>query len=123
MAAAGPLSTDDIATELTAWGKVVTIVTTGRRTGELIRAAVGYLEEPDGSLLVAAGEPDADWTRNLDANPACQLTLGDRTWPAVAEPLEPSAMGSVVAGLILRYGTPAERLGRGPAYRLRPADR
>ena len=82
--------------------------------------ALGYLEEPDGSLLVAAGDPDADWARNLDAHPACRLTLGDRTWPATAEPLDPAAIGGAVAGLILRYGTPAERLGRGPAYRLRP---
>lgn len=89
-------------------------------TGREAAAAVGFIEEPDGSLLVAAGDPDAGWARNLEAEPACRLTVAERTWDAVAEPLDPVAAGRAVAGLILRYGTPAERLGRGPAFRLRP---
>jgi hypothetical protein len=89
-------------------------------TGREASAAVGFIEEPDGSLLVAAGDPDADWARNLEADPACRLTVGDRSWDAVAEPLDRAAAARTVTGLILRYGTPAERLGRGPAFRLRP---
>lgn len=90
-------------------------------SGRPIAVAVGYVEEPDGSLLVAAGDPDADWARNLEAEPACRVTVGERTWDAVAEPLDRDEAARTVAGLILRYGTPAERLGRGPAFRLRPA--
>lgn len=90
-------------------------------TGRVVAAAVGFIEEPDGSLLVAAGDPDADWARNLEADPACGLTVGDRSWAAVAEPLGPAEAARTVAELILRYGTPAERLGRGPAFRLRQA--
>lgn len=82
--------------------------------------AVGFAEEPDGSLLVAAGDPDADWARNLEAAPSCRLTVGERSWDAVAEPLGPADAAAAVRDLILRYGTPAERLGRGPAFRLRP---
>jgi deazaflavin-dependent oxidoreductase (nitroreductase family) len=89
-------------------------------TGREASAAVGFIEEPDGSLLVAAGDPDADWARNLEADPACRLTVGDRSWDAVAAPLDQAAAARTVTGLILRYGTPAERLGRGPAFRLRP---
>ena len=89
-------------------------------TGREVAVAVGFIEEPDGSLLVAAGDPDADWARNLEADPACRLVVGERTWDAVAEPLGPDEAGHTVAALILRYGTPAERLGRGPAFRLRP---
>jgi deazaflavin-dependent oxidoreductase (nitroreductase family) len=89
-------------------------------TGRESSAAVGFIEEPDGSLLVAAGDPDADWARNLEADPACRLTVGDRSWDAVAEPLDRAAAARAVTGLILRYGTPAERLGRGPAFRMRP---
>ena len=107
--------------QLAEWGKVVLIEALGRRTGTTLRVAVGFLEEPDGSLLVAAGDPGADWARNLEADGACRLTVGDRTWDAVAEPLEDEEAGRAVTGLILRYGTPAERLGRGPAFRLRPA--
>jgi hypothetical protein len=53
------------------------------------------------------------------------LTVAERSWDAVAEPLDRTATASTVSALILRYGTPAERLGRGPAFRLRPvvADR
>ncbi len=38
----------------------------------------------------------------------------------MAEPLEQADAGRLVTGLILKYGTSAERLGRGPAFRLRP---
>ena len=40
---------------------------------------------------------------------------------AVAEPLEAADHARAVRGLILRYGTPAERLGHGPSFRLRPS--
>ncbi len=82
--------------------------------------AVGFLEEPDGSLLVAAGDPDADWARNLEADPRCTVTIGERSCEAVAEALEAAEAARVVTGLILRYGTPSEGLGHGPAFRLRP---
>ena len=81
---------------------------------------MGFVEEPDGSLLVAAGDPDADWARNLEADPACRVTIGERTADYIAEPLDEGVASTTVAALILRYGTPAERLGRGPAFRLRP---
>jgi deazaflavin-dependent oxidoreductase (nitroreductase family) len=106
--------------QLVAWGRVVLLETRGRRTGRALRVAVGFVEEPDGSLLVAAGDPDADWARNLEAEPRCRVTIGERSWAAVAEPLDRGEAARTVAELILRYGTPAERLGRGPAFRLRP---
>lgn len=81
---------------------------------------MGYLEAPDGSLLVAAGEPDADWARNLEADPHVRATIGDRTFEFVGERLEGPDAAQVVVGLILKYGTSAERLGRGPVFRLRP---
>jgi deazaflavin-dependent oxidoreductase (nitroreductase family) len=106
--------------QLAQWGKVVLLETRGRRTGRTMRVAVGFLEQPDGSLVVAAGEPGADWARNLEAEPRCRVTVADHAWDAVAEPLDQAAAARTVADLILRYGTPAERLGRGPAFRLRP---
>lgn len=105
--------------QLAEWGKVVLVETRGRRTGRTVRVAVGFVEEPDGSLLVAAGDPDSDWARNLEADPRCRLTVGDRAWDAAAEPLDAVEAGPAVTALILRYGTPAERLGRGPVFRLR----
>ena len=46
---------------------------------------VGFVEAeagPPGSLLVAAGAPDADWAANLLADPACSVTVGDRAFEA-----------------------------------------
>ena len=81
---------------------------------------MGFVEEPDGSLLVAAGSPEADWARNLEAEPACVVTIEDETGSMTAERLDAAAAGRAVVALILKYGTPAERLGRGPAFRLVP---
>jgi deazaflavin-dependent oxidoreductase (nitroreductase family) len=110
---------DELGEQLVGWGKVIRLETTGRTTGRPIEVAVGYVEEPDGSVLVAAGSDDAGWARNLFADPAARVTLGEDAWPAVAEPLEGADAHRAVRELILRYGTPAERLGQGPAFRLR----
>jgi len=90
-------------------------------SGSAVAAAVGYVEEPDGTLLVAAGSPDAAWARNLEADPRCRVTIGERTLDMVAEELDATEAARVVTSLILRYGTPAEGLGLGPAFRLRLA--
>lgn len=91
-------------------------------SGRPVEVALGYVEEPDGSVLVAAGSDGADWARNLEADPACRVTLGEARWEARAEPLGDREAAHAVRELILRYGTPAERLGRGPAFRLTPVE-
>ena len=110
---------DEIGEQLAGWGKVVRLETRGRRSGQRVVVAVGYIEEPDGSLLVAAGSDEAAWARNLLANPSVGVSVGGETWLGVAEPLAGADAARAVRELILRYGTPAERLGRGPAFRLR----
>jgi deazaflavin-dependent oxidoreductase (nitroreductase family) len=112
--------TDEVGAQLAAWGKVAIIETRGRTTGAPVVAAVGFVDGEGGSLLVAAGLPDADWARNLEADPHCRVTIEDRTTAMVATPLTDDEAGRLVVALILKYGTPAERLGRGPAFRLRP---
>lgn len=109
--------------QLAGWGKVAIIETRGRTSGRIARAAVGFLEEPDGSLLVAAGQQNADWARNLEQDPRCKVSIGDKSGPFTAEAVEGPARNAAIAGLILRYGTPSERLGNGPVFRLRPDDR
>jgi len=81
--------------------------------------AVGFVDEPDGSILVAAGDR-AQWAWNLIDDPEVVVEVGDRRFDAIAEPLEASDHARAIRGLILRYGTPAERLGLGPSFRLRP---
>jgi hypothetical protein len=85
---------------------------------------VGYVPEPDGSILVAAGAPDSAWARNLLADPAVDVAIGDRAFHGLAEPLEDRdpRRGRTVRELILRYGTPSEGLGSGPIFVIRPAD-
>ena len=110
---------DELGEQLAGWGKVIRLETTGRTTGRPIEVAVGYVEEPDGSVLVAAGSDDTGWARNLYADPEALVSLGEETWRAVAEPLDGADAHRAVRELILRYGTPAERLGQGPVFRLR----
>lgn len=114
---------DPLGAELAAWGKVILLTTTGRRTGRARTTAVGFIAEPDGSLLVAAGDETTGWARNLDADPSCTVSLEGRSARYRAEPLDDDARRAVAVALILRYGTPAERLGMGPAYRLHPDPR
>jgi len=113
------MPTDDIGEQLADWGKVLRLQTRGRVTGRPLEVAVGYVEEPDGSILIAAGSAEADWGRNLESDPRCRVGLGGDGWPAIAERLEGQDAHRAVRELILRYGTPAERLGNGPVFRLR----
>ncbi|HEY8990100.1 MAG TPA: hypothetical protein VIM39_13825, partial [Candidatus Limnocylindrales bacterium] len=59
---------------------------------------------------------------NLLAEPDCTVTIGERSYIARAEPLDDDdpRRGRAVRELILRYGTPSERLGSGPIFVLRP---
>jgi deazaflavin-dependent oxidoreductase (nitroreductase family) len=109
--------------DLVASGRFVRIRALGGRTGRTRSVTVGFVEDADGpagSIRVAAGAADSAWARNLLANPACRVEVGQRVFDAVAEPLTPAEHARTIRDLILRYGTPAERLGHGPSFRLRP---
>lgn len=81
---------------------------------------VGFVEAPDGSLLVAASDTETHWALNLLAEPRCLVEReGDRLEHR-AIPLDERDHHAAVAALIMKYGTPAERLGSGPAFRLVP---
>lgn len=110
---------DPIGRDLVFSGTVARLTTHGRLTGLPRPVAVGFIDEPDGSVLVAAGD-DAAWADNLLADPRVTVDVGERRFAALAEPLEPADHARAIRELILRYGTPAEGLGRGPSFRLRP---
>ncbi|MEZ4596618.1 MAG: nitroreductase family deazaflavin-dependent oxidoreductase [Chloroflexota bacterium] len=111
---------DPVASAMADAGDVVVLEIAGRRTGRVRRTAVGYVLEPDGSLLVAASTPYTQWALNLEAAARCRATIGGARADYDALRLPDDARGPVIAALILRYGTPAERLGAGPAFRLVP---
>jgi len=124
LTADGPTPTDRGAMEdeLVASGRFVRIEALGSQSGLDRPVTVGFVDDVahPGCLLVAATAPDAAWARNLLADPACRVRVGDRSFDAVAEPLDRSDHALAIRGLILRYGTPAEGLGHGPSFRLRP---
>jgi deazaflavin-dependent oxidoreductase (nitroreductase family) len=111
--------------ELVRDGRVARLELRGHRSGLPRPVTVGFVELPDGSLVVAARSADAGWARNLDADPHARVTIGDRTVEVVAEPLEDRdpRRSAAVRELILRYGTPSEGLGHGPVFVLTPVDR
>jgi hypothetical protein len=78
---------------------------------------VGFVDDGD-ELLVAAGTDSTDWALNLRANPQCTVTIEDRTAGYSAREVGDDERGPAVVALILKYGTPAERLGHGPVFRL-----
>jgi deazaflavin-dependent oxidoreductase (nitroreductase family) len=106
--------------DLVGWGRVLRIETRGRLTGRPASATVGFVDRPDGSVVVAAGSPATHWALNLLTDPRCRVSLGEHSWEAVAHPLEGAQHAAAVRDLILRYGTPAESLGTGPAFALTP---
>lgn len=117
-----PIRRDPIGLELAEWGKVILLETRGRTSGDPTVVAVGFVEEPDGSLLVSASSDSTQWARNLLADPHCRVTLEGHARPCRAELLQGSHRNRAIAALILAYGTPAERLGAGPAFRLLPQE-
>jgi deazaflavin-dependent oxidoreductase (nitroreductase family) len=109
---------------LVSTGRFVRIVTRGHRSAEPRAVTVGFAVDdagPAGSILVAAGSPDAAWALNLLADPACRASIGERSFDAVAQPLAGADHARAIRALILSYGTPAEGLGHGPSFRLVPA--
>ena len=113
------LTHDPVGEQLAAWGKVAMLETIGRKSGKPVQSAVGFIEEDDGCMLVAAGSDTADWVLNLRANPHAKATVGERS--AVYEQaieLEGDERSAILVALILKYGTPSEGLGRGPVFRL-----
>jgi deazaflavin-dependent oxidoreductase (nitroreductase family) len=98
--------------------------TRGRRSREWHSVTVGFVAEPDGSILVAAGAADNAWARNLLVDPAVEVVVEGRSYRGTAEELDDRdpRRGRAVRELILRFGTPSEGLGSGPIFVIRPVD-
>ena len=112
--------------DLVASGRFVRIETRGERSGQPRVVTVGFVEDGTAGgprmILVAAGSADTAWSRNLLADPACRVWIAGDAFDAVAEPLDGADHARAVRELILRYGTPAESLGHGRSFRLRPVE-
>jgi deazaflavin-dependent oxidoreductase (nitroreductase family) len=114
----GAVDDASIGEQLAAWGKVALLETRGRSSGRPVTTAVGFVDDLDGALLVAAGSDASDWARNLRANPACRITIEEGTADYEATEVDGAERAAAITALILKYGTPAEGLGHGPVFRL-----
>jgi deazaflavin-dependent oxidoreductase (nitroreductase family) len=65
------------------------LTTTGRRTGNPHTIEIWFAVDRDVVYLMAGGGEQADWVRNLTANPAVHLQIGDHDWNARARLVEP----------------------------------
>ena len=94
------------------------LTTIGRRTGRARTVTVGFVPDLDGSILVAAGGPDAAWAANLGVDAAVEVAIGSDRFRGLAELIDRSdaRFGRAIRDLILRYGTPSEGLGTGPVF-------
>jgi deazaflavin-dependent oxidoreductase (nitroreductase family) len=115
----GPEAQGTLEADLAAWGKVIVLETTGRRSGQLRRVAIGYVQVDEGWLVAASSEATG-WARNLTTEPRCHVEHDGVRRACTARPLHGPERDAAIVGLILKYGTPAEQLGAGPAFRLEP---
>jgi deazaflavin-dependent oxidoreductase (nitroreductase family) len=65
------------------------LTTTGRRTGAPHTIEIWFAVDRDRVYLMAGGRDTSDWVRNLRADPAVRVRLGDREWDATARVVEP----------------------------------
>ena len=105
--------------DLAAWGKVITLETTGRRSRSVRRVTIGYAVDGE-AYLVAASSDTTAWALNLAADPHCHVELVGSRRSCTARSLRGTAREAAIVALIVKYGAPAERLGGGPAFRLVP---
>ncbi|CAN5560102.1 hypothetical protein BH20CHL7_BH20CHL7_19720 [soil metagenome] len=106
--------------ELVAHGRVAHLRMAGRASGAPLSVAVGFIDEPDGSIIIAANGSRTAWGLNLLHTPSVTVEIGDRRFEATAEELLGPEHHRAIRELILRYGTPSEGLGSGPSFRLIP---
>lgn len=103
-------------------GRFVLIETVGRTSGKRHATPVGYVQAPDGTLLVGAGAPGAHWAQNLVANPGCRASLEGATRGYTAIVLTGAEREAALRAIKGRYGPGmADRIGAGPVFRLEPA--
>lgn len=72
---------------------VLVLSTIGRKTGKVHKTPLQY-EILDGDYYIGSARgPDADWYRNILANPDVKVHLGGKDFPARAEPItDPGAI-------------------------------
>jgi deazaflavin-dependent oxidoreductase (nitroreductase family) len=66
------------------FGRLMILGSVGRRTGRMHRVPLSYATGDRSVYVVAASGADADWYRNLQADPRVELWLPEGKWSAFA---------------------------------------
>lgn len=101
-------------------GRAGWLTTTGRRSGQARRAAVGFATRPDGGYFIGAGGPGRAWAANLRVTPACTFEVGGTTGRFTAQLLEGAARDEALAAMSDRMGSMAERAAWQEVFALLP---
>lgn len=109
--------------------QVLLLETTGRTTGQPRSVGLFFLER-EGRYYVAgsfSGEDrDPAWVKNLLAHPGATVTLGGRTTPVIARPLEGAERVEMFERFVRADGSYADYRDRTtreiPVIELRPED-
>ena len=106
---------------------LLVLTTTGRRTGQLTAAPLGYLRDGDAYVVIASagGLPaDPGWARNLRVHPMAQVEIGGTKQQVHAQEVGPEEHAAVWKQVVAAYPVYAgysARAGRViPLFRLRP---
>ncbi len=87
------------------YGKLVVLLTTkGRRTGRARVTPLQY-EQVDGALIVASIRgTEADWFRNILADPRVEVRVGSRRFAGIAEPVtDPARVADFIEYRLRRH--------------------
>jgi deazaflavin-dependent oxidoreductase (nitroreductase family) len=82
------------------------LTTTGRRSGRPHRIEIWFATQDRTLYLMSGGRDNADWVRNLAANPRVSVELGGETHQGIARVLAPETAEDQLARqlLVAKYG-------------------
>jgi deazaflavin-dependent oxidoreductase (nitroreductase family) len=84
------------------------LTTRGRRTGRPHTIEIWFVVVGASAYLMAGGRDRADWVRNLTADPAVTLRVGEDSWPAEGRVVDEGTGEDVRARrlMLAKYSTP-----------------
>ncbi|GAB4463561.1 MAG: nitroreductase family deazaflavin-dependent oxidoreductase [Anaerolineales bacterium] len=96
-------------------GRFLMLTHTGRKSGQPRQTVleVVYHDSETGAYFVAAAwRGKADWFKNVQANPAVQVTAGTRTFPAAAAVMQADEAARIFLAYARRYPLAFRELSR-----------
>jgi deazaflavin-dependent oxidoreductase (nitroreductase family) len=88
------------------------LTTRGRRTGRPHTIEIWFVAATGSVYLMAGGGEAADWVRNLRADPAVHLRVGEQEWAATGRVVAAGTDEDAEARrrMLAKYATPADTL-------------